>query len=128
MPTKHIHVVRRQRRRAAPKQLSPLAEQAKAHWKEHRPQMYAELEKAGTLDQAAQRASDQTKEEMSQANRGRNELRRGMGNAEGKIRVPSSRRRCAAAGREPEQLRLLLRCLVSLQTSPAEPRTRTANL
>lgn len=47
--------------------LSPLAEQAKAHWKEHRSQMYAELEKAGTLNEAAQRAADQTNEELCSA-------------------------------------------------------------
>jgi hypothetical protein len=57
----------RRSRRVASKQLSTWAEQAKAHWKEHRPKMYAELEKAGTLDEAAQRASDQTKDEFCQA-------------------------------------------------------------
>jgi hypothetical protein len=49
------------------KRLSPWAEQAKAHWKEHRPRMYAELEKAGTLDEAAERAAKQTKEEYVDA-------------------------------------------------------------
>ena len=48
-------------------QLSPWAEQAKAHWKEHRPKMYAELEKAGTLDDRAQKASDQTRDDLASA-------------------------------------------------------------
>jgi hypothetical protein len=51
----------------ARKQLSPWAEQAKAHWKEHRPRMYAELEKAGTLDEAAEKAATQTKDDLCSA-------------------------------------------------------------
>ena len=49
------------------KQLSPWAEQAKEHWKEHRPRMYAELEKAGTLDEAAEKAATQTKDDLASA-------------------------------------------------------------
>ena len=48
-------------------QLSPWAEQAKAHWKEHRPKMYAELQSAGTLDQQAENAAKQTQEELASA-------------------------------------------------------------
>lgn len=62
-----IRLVKPPRRRIKPKQLSPWAERAKAHWKEYRPKMYAELEKAGTLDEEAQKASDQTEEEYCQA-------------------------------------------------------------
>lgn len=45
----------------------PWAEQAKAHWKEHRPRMYAELQKAGTLDEQAEKAAAQTREELYSA-------------------------------------------------------------
>ena len=50
-----------------PKVLSPLAEQAKAHWKDHRPTLYADLEGAGTLDEAAEEAARQTREELCSA-------------------------------------------------------------
>jgi len=68
---KHLPNVQRQAK--GPKlllsnrQLSPWAEQAKEHWKQCRPKMYAELEKAGTLDEAAQRAADQTREDLHSA-------------------------------------------------------------
>jgi hypothetical protein len=54
-------------RTITPKRLSPWAEDAKAHWKEHRPRMYAELEKAGTLDEAAEKAATQTKDDLGSA-------------------------------------------------------------
>ena len=66
MPAERTQVIR-PRRRVAPRQRSPLAEQAKANWKEHRPKMYAELEKAGKLDEVAQRAPDQMSEKLNSA-------------------------------------------------------------
>ena len=40
--------------------LDGLALQIKAHWKEHRPQMYRELEQEGRLDQSLHEASERT--------------------------------------------------------------------
>ena len=40
--------------------------QALEHWKEHRPRMYAELEAAGRLREAAVEAQERTKVEMGQ--------------------------------------------------------------
>ena len=39
---------------------SPWARQAKEHWKEHRPKMYAALEKSGQLNHRLNRAVEQT--------------------------------------------------------------------
>jgi hypothetical protein len=47
--------------------LSPWAQEAKDHWKRHRPKMYAELEKAGTLDSLAQKAADNANNEFYSA-------------------------------------------------------------
>ena len=41
-------------------------DQAQAHWKEHQPERYHELEAAGALDSALQYAVDQTYAEVSQ--------------------------------------------------------------
>lgn len=38
--------------------------QAREHWKEHLPKMYARLEKAGTLEHALTQAADATSEAM----------------------------------------------------------------
>lgn len=38
--------------------------QARQHWKEHQPQMYARLLAAGTLQAALERAAEQTLEQM----------------------------------------------------------------
>ena len=69
MRTDRIHLLPQYQ--AARKLLSPLAEQAKAHWKEYRPRMYAELEKAGTLDEAAQRAVSTERGRRTATRRGR---------------------------------------------------------
>ena len=45
---------------ANPVKLDGLAREIKAHWKAHRPQMYAALEQSGELDRSAQAASDRT--------------------------------------------------------------------
>lgn len=37
---------------------------AEKHWREHRPKMLAEMERAGTLDQMLQDAEEKTKDEM----------------------------------------------------------------
>lgn len=45
--------------------LRPLARQAIEHWREHRPQMYERLKKAGTLESEALKAAEQTLEEQA---------------------------------------------------------------
>ena len=44
--------------------LDGLALEIKAHWKEHRPVMYREMEKEGTLDQSVAEASRRTGEAL----------------------------------------------------------------
>jgi hypothetical protein len=44
--------------------LSPWAQDAKDHWKRHRPKMYADLEKAGTLDQQAEKTAENARNEF----------------------------------------------------------------
>lgn len=39
--------------------------EAKAHWKEHSPKLYRQLEKAGTLDARLKDAAERTEQEMS---------------------------------------------------------------
>ena len=45
------------------KNISPWAQRAKDHWKRHRPGMYADLEASGQLDDRAEKAAEQTREE-----------------------------------------------------------------
>ena len=47
--------------------LSRSAQDAKDHWKRHRPKMYAEMEKAGTLDQQAEKAAENARNECYSA-------------------------------------------------------------
>jgi formate dehydrogenase maturation protein FdhE len=44
--------------------LSQYGLMAEKHWREHRPQMVAEMERAGTLHQMLQDAEEKTKDEM----------------------------------------------------------------
>jgi hypothetical protein len=44
--------------------LSSLGLQIKAHWKRHRPRMYAELAKTGKLEESVYAAQEQTSEAM----------------------------------------------------------------
>ncbi len=46
--------------------LNSLGLQIKAHWRKYRPRMYAELKRAGTLDEAVWQAQEQTGEAMYQ--------------------------------------------------------------
>jgi hypothetical protein len=43
---------------------SPWVSQAKAHWKQFRPKMYAELEKKGLLHERAVKAAEQTEDDL----------------------------------------------------------------
>jgi hypothetical protein len=44
--------------------LCSLGIQIKAHWKRHRPKMYAELEKAGKLEESVYQAQERTSDLM----------------------------------------------------------------
>ena len=44
--------------------LGSLGMQIRAHWKQHRPQMYAELEKSGYLAESVHAAQERTKDLM----------------------------------------------------------------
>lgn len=44
--------------------LGSLGIQIKAHWKRHRPKMYAELEKAGKLEESVYQAQERTSDLM----------------------------------------------------------------
>jgi hypothetical protein len=44
--------------------LSPWAQDAKDHWKRHRPKMYAELEKNGTLNSLAAKVAENARNEF----------------------------------------------------------------
>jgi hypothetical protein len=48
-------------------QLSPLALQAIEHWQKYLPKMYASLKKNGQLEERAQKAADQTNEDLENA-------------------------------------------------------------
>ena len=48
-------------------ELTGWALQAKDHWKQHRPKMYAEMEKAGTLDQNAQNAANRASDQYAES-------------------------------------------------------------
>jgi hypothetical protein len=48
-------------------QLSPLALQAIEHWKKHLPNLYASLKEKGLLVKRAQKAADQTNEDLENA-------------------------------------------------------------
>ena len=48
----------------SPLENHPLVNETKEHWKEHRPKLYAELQKNGQLHQRAVKAVDQTQEEL----------------------------------------------------------------
>jgi hypothetical protein len=44
--------------------LSPWAHDAKNHWSQHRPKVYADLEKSGMLDEQAQKAAENAENEL----------------------------------------------------------------
>jgi hypothetical protein len=44
--------------------LSPWAQDAKDHWKQHRPKMYSDLEVAGMLDSQAEKVAEQARKEF----------------------------------------------------------------
>ena len=46
------------------RQLTQYGLMAEKHWREHRPQMVAEMERTSTLQQMLQEAEEQTKDEM----------------------------------------------------------------
>ena len=47
-------------------QLSPWAIQAKEHWKKYRPKLHRELQEKGLLDQRAEKAAQQTQDELDE--------------------------------------------------------------
>ena len=47
--------------------LSPLALQALEHWKKHLPNLFAKLQEKGELERRAQKAADQTNEDLENA-------------------------------------------------------------
>ena len=48
-------------------QLSPLALQAIEHWQKYLPKLYASLNEKGLLEERAQKAADQTNDDLEQA-------------------------------------------------------------
>jgi hypothetical protein len=50
--------------------LLSLGLQIKAHWKQHRPQMYADLEKSGHLAESVHAAQERTKDLMDRLDKG----------------------------------------------------------
>lgn len=58
----------------SPYPLGSLGLQIKAHWKQHRPQMYAGLEKSGRLQQSLYQAQQQTNDLMYELQNGPRKL------------------------------------------------------
>ena len=71
--------------------LGSLGLQIKAHWKQHRPQMYAELKKSGHLAESVYAAQERTSDRMDSLLAGGAVAPRGVGAGEGGVGVPPER-------------------------------------